>query len=177
VRFTSLALSVATVLAAPAFALPPNGSKIPRLEVDGVDGKSRALPEARHPVLVFYEDKDAGTQNQHARDVVGPITDLAENRDRLELMPIADLERWNFWPAKRYVFDHLKKISEKESTAVWCDWRGQVRRSLGLTKGKSGVLLIDTQGVLRFAGEGTLSAAQIEELLLRLGELGVVVRR
>jgi hypothetical protein len=50
------ALVLATALAAPAFALPPVGTHVPRLEVDGVDGKSRAIPEARHPILIFYED-------------------------------------------------------------------------------------------------------------------------
>jgi hypothetical protein len=158
-----------------AAALPRPGQAIAPLLVEGLDGHARTLPDARVAVILFYEDKDAGAQNQRVRDLLGPITDRAANRARIELLAIADVEKWDFWPARRYVLDDLRGIAKREATTLWCDWKGRVRRALGLSRGKSGVILIGSDGKCRFAGEGPLGDAQIRELLQRLADLGVAI--
>ncbi len=167
----------AALLAAPSVgAVPRAGEAMPPVTVDGVDGRPRSFPDARVPVILFYEDKDAGLQNQHVRDLLGPITDRADNRGRLELVPVADVEKWDFWPARKYVLDELRAIERRDATRLWCDWKGRVRRALGLTRGRSGVILVAPDGKIRFAHEGPLGDAHVRELLTRLAELGVRIK-
>ena len=165
---------VALILfATSAGAVPLPNTKAPSLRVEDLAGGSIALTDDHVVTLVIYEDQKAGTQNQKVRDRIGPITDRPENRDKLRLLAVADLERWDFWPAKKYVIEDLHKISKKENTPIYCDWKGRVRREWGLTRGRSGVILLDTHGIFRFAAEGPLDDGQIEQLVARLSELGV----
>src|SRR5437763_12593083 len=120
--YRALAVIAFLVGAGRALALPATGSALPPVQVYNVGaGRQRPLPDAR-PVLVMYEDKDAQSQNDRARRVLGRINDRAENRDRFEFVAVADVVAWNWWPAKRYVLADLKKIAERENTPLFADW-------------------------------------------------------
>jgi predicted transcriptional regulator len=165
-------IAIVVGAAAPARALPGVGAPLPRVEVDDVAaGKKRPLPDVR-AVLVMYEDKDAQKQNEAARKVLGKITDRAENRARFEFVAVADVDAWNWWPAKRYVLADLKQIAQRENTRLFADWTGTLRKAWGLRKHKSVVILATSDGKVRFAGEGTLTAAQIAALVAELKSLG-----
>jgi hypothetical protein len=163
---------IALLAAATAWALPPVGAVPARVEVENVAaGKMRPLPDAR-PVLVMYEDKDAQAQNEHARQVLGKITDRAENRARFEFVAVADVASWNWWPAKKYVLADLKKIAARENTTLFADWTGAVRKAWGFKAHKSVLVLAGSDGKVLFAGEGTLSEAQLAALVGELKKLG-----
>ena len=168
-----LLAGIAFVLAAAAaWALPPVGSAAPRVEVENVAaGKMRPLPDGR-PVLVMYEDKDAQAQNAQARQVLGRINDRAENRARFEFVAVADVASWNWWPAKKYVLADLKRVAIRENTTLFADWTGAVRKAWGLKAHRSTLVLAGSDGKVRFAGEGTLSDAQIATLVGELKALG-----
>lgn len=158
-----------------AWALPAVGAVAPRVEVENVAARAmRPLPDAR-PVLVMYEDKEAQTQNEHARKVLGRITDRAENRARFEFAAVADVEKWNWWPAKRYVLADLRKIAERENTLLFADWTGAVRKAWGLTQHKSALILTSSAGKVLFAAEGSLTDAQLATLVAELKKLGCSV--
>jgi hypothetical protein len=163
--------SLLIFLCAQAHALSV-GDPAPMVIFEETNGKKVTLPQSR-ATLIFYEDKDAGPQNQRTRDVVGPITDKPENRPLLNFMAVADLEKWNWFPAKNFALKEMAKIEKKEDCTLYADWRGIVRKSWKLTKAKSGVILLDTQGVVRFFGEGPLKPEQTNELVKQLAELGV----
>jgi hypothetical protein len=169
------ALAVIAIVAAAATAasaLPPVGAPAPRVEVENVAARAmRPLPDAR-PVLVMYEDKDAQAQNDKARKVLGRITDRAENRARFEFAAVADVAAWNWWPAKKYVLADLQKIAARENTVLFADWTGAVRKAWGLKAHKSTLVLTGADGKVLFAGEGTLSDAQLAALVTELKKLG-----
>jgi hypothetical protein len=154
-----------------AFAISV-GQPAPLVIFEETNGKKVTLPQSR-VTLIFYEDKDAGPQNQRTRDVVGPITDKAENKPLLNFMAVADLEKWNWFPAKNYALKEMSKIEKKEDCTLYADWRGIVRRSWKLTKAKSGIILLDAQGVVRFFGEGPLKPEQTTDLVQQLAALGI----
>ncbi len=168
------ALTVIAIVAAAtaASALPPVGAVAPRVEVENVAARAmRPLPDAR-PVLVMYEDKDAQSQNEQARKVLGKINDRAENRARFEFVAVADVEKWSWWPAKRYVLADLRKIAERENTPLFADWTGAVRKAWGLKPHTSTLVLTGGDGKVLFAGEGTLGEAQLGALVAELKKLG-----
>jgi hypothetical protein len=166
-------LAVATVLV-PTLALVrlPVGAPAPPVTVEDTEGHARTVPDAHLPLVLLYEDQDAGKQNPRAREVLGKFTDVPQNRTRFEFMAVADLEKWNWWPARKYALADLRKIARRENTVLWCDWKGLVRRAWGLQRGKSSILMLGVDGKVLFAGEGTLSEAQLKELAERLVALG-----
>jgi hypothetical protein len=168
-RQLTLALLLAPAVAA---ALPPAGAPAPTVAVEDTTGQHRALPDAHLPIVVLYEDQAAEKQNVKARELLGGFTDKPQNRAKFEFLAVADLEKWNWWPARKYALADLQKIAKRENTTLWCDWKGAVRRGWGLTRSKSAILVIDTDGKVRFSGEGTLSEAQLKDLAARLIELG-----
>ena len=173
----AFALVVALALGAGrARAVPPAGARVAPVLVSALDGTSMRLPDAKLPVLLFYEDKDAGKQNGRAREVVGVYTDRPDNRARFRFLAVADVEQWDWWPAKKYVLAEVRRVSKDDDTTVLLDWKGEVRKRWGLTRGKSGVLLVAADGKVLFAGEGTLTEAQLKEVTARLVELGALPR-
>ena len=165
-------IAFVAVTATGAWALPTVGALPARVEVEDVAARRmRPLPDAR-PVLVMYEDKDAQTQNDKARKVLGRITDQAFNRAIFEFAAVADVASYNWWPAKKYVLADLQKIAARENTVLFADWTGAVRKAWGLKEHKSTLVLTGADGKVLFAGEGTLSDAQIAALVAELKKLG-----
>jgi hypothetical protein len=145
---------------AAARATPGDGAVLSAIEVEDTDGGRRRLPDAAHPVAIIYEDQDASKRPQPARELFGTYTRRAENRAVFEFVAVADVSKWNWWPAKKYVFADIKKIATKNNTKVFLDWTGAVRKAWGLKKGASGVLLLGVDGRVKFACEGPLADAQ-----------------
>jgi hypothetical protein len=156
--------------------LPLVGAKLPPTAVEDVSAAhARSLPD-RHALLVLYEDKEAAKQNARARAVLSRINSRAENRERFEFMAVADLEKWNWWPAKRYVYKDLEKIAHEKNTRLYADWTGALRRAWGLAAHKSTVILSDSGGAVLFAAEGTLSDGDIDKMVAALEALGCDVK-
>lgn len=165
-------IAFVAVTATGAWALPTVGAVPARVEVENVAArKMRPLPDAR-PLLVMYEDKNAQSQNDKARKVLGHINDLAFNRAIFEFVAVADVASYNWWPAKKYVLEDLQKIATRENTVLFADWIGAVRKAWGLTQHKSTLVLTGADGKVLFAGEGTLSDAQLAALVGELKKLG-----
>jgi hypothetical protein len=172
-RGNMVAALVATVIAgAPAWALPRLGAPLPAVAVDDVAAaRARALPIGR-PMLVMCEDREAQAQNQKAREVLGRINDMPQNRERFEFVAVADVGAWNWWPARRAVLSDLKDIAAKHNTTIYADWHGALRKTWGLTQHRSALVLADAEGKVRFASEGTMSEEQLQALLIALEQLG-----
>jgi hypothetical protein len=158
-----------------ARAIPTTGDTLPTVTVEGTDGKPRALPDKKIATVVIYEDQNAGKQNMRAGTLIDKTTSRTENNGKLEAVAVADLGKWNWWPAKKFALAEVKKISAKERYMIWMDWTANVRKTWRLTKGKSGILVLGTDGRVRFAGEGPLSDEQIHALAQAMTELGAKV--
>lgn len=170
------AIAILGLCAGAARALPPRGAALPRIEVEDVAAaRMRPLPDA-HPVLIMYEDQSAEKQNQRARAVLGRINDRAANRARFEFVAVADVEKWDWWPARRYVLADLKKIARRENTPLFADWKGALRKRWGFQRHQSVLVLLGADGRVRFAAEGTLGPTQLAALVGELAALGCDVR-
>jgi hypothetical protein len=163
---------VASHVASIARATPADGALLGSVEVEDTDGGRRRLPDTAHPVAIIYEDQDASKRPQAARELFGTYTRRAENRAIFEFVAVADVSKWNWWPAKKYVFADIKKIATRNNTKVFLDWTGALRKAWGLRKGQSGVLLVGADGRVRFACEGALTDAQKEALSAALSAIG-----
>ena len=66
----------------------------------------------------------------------------------------------------------LKKIAARENTTLFADWTGALRQAWGLKAHRSTLVLAGSDGKVLFAGEGTLSEAQLATLVGALRRLG-----
>jgi hypothetical protein len=144
----------------------------PELNVQGLDGASRKLPASGHAMLVCWEDEKSSKQKQEAHAVVGRYSDNPANRGVFELIVVADLERWDFWPARSHALASIKKTQTKESTPVWIDWKGALRKHAHLHKGESAFFVIDRDGRVRYFAQGILDEPQRRALDEAIASLG-----
>ena len=145
------------------------------LAIQDVDGKVRPLPDPHIAVLLIYEDRKAGGQNRHVDPLLIKLR-RPVNATKVELLPIADVESYDFWPAHSIVTKHIRGLIAREKLPIYCDWHGAIRRALGVEPGHSLLVLLDSEGRVRFAGSGPIPAAEEASLAARLTELGADVR-
>ncbi len=159
-------LMIFATLAASASGLPTVGKKRPALSVTDVDGRTLDLRAVNgKPTLVVYESEAAAPQNAALKAELSKLAAGEAYRGTVALVPVADVEGYDFWPARGFVKDAIRAESKKLSTTIYVDWNGAFRRSAGLRKDTSTVILIGKDANVRFAHEGPLSAEQRKELL------------
>jgi hypothetical protein len=151
---SALVLAVAGQL----YALPRVGDGRPNVVVK--DAWDRALDLSRvgeRPLLVVYEDRASSSQNQAfknelARVAKGPLA------LRVVLAAVADVQGYDYWPARGFVKDAIRSQSNAIGAPIYCDWSGAVRNALGVRRGTSTVILYDASGRVVFAHEGAMDA-------------------
>jgi len=136
-------------------------------------GKKHVLPEAGQPLLVVYEDQDGGKQNKATKALIGAYNDPLPNRAKLTVWPVADLSKWNWWPAKGHATKDVKKSAEQSNTHILIDWTGALHKAWGLKKGKNSIILVGADGKVRFSSEGEQSTEQRTALEAELKALGL----
>jgi hypothetical protein len=136
-------------------------------------GAPHALPAAGQPVLVVYEDQEGGKQNRAMKDLIAAYHDPVANRARVTVWPVADLSKWNWWPAKSHALSNVQKNASKQHTRILIDWTGVLHKAWGLSRGKNSIVLVGSDGKVRYASEGETTPAQRAALEAALQALGL----
>jgi hypothetical protein len=144
----------------------------PTFQLKDLDGKPRQLGGAGHAMVVCWEDEKSSKKKQDAHGVVGRYSDNPDNKPIFELVVVADLERWDFWPARGHAVASIKKTQTKESTPVWIDWKGALRKAMKLKKEESAFFVVGNDGKIKWSAQGTLDAAQRAQLDAAIAALG-----
>jgi hypothetical protein len=165
----------AVIFAGAVSALPATGDVLPTIHIERVDGQDRALPGGPLPCLIQYEDKEAQQQNARAREELGRINRKPGNHAKYEFVAVADVEKWDWWPAKKHVLADLRAIAARNNTPLYADWKGALRKAWGFRRGQSVIVLVGRDGKALFVGEGTLSEAQLAALVGELRRVGADV--
>jgi hypothetical protein len=155
-----------------ALLLIAHGAVAAPVRVEDQNGNARNVPGAR-PVLVIYEDQEGGKTNLHAKEVIGKINSSTANQAKVDVYPVADLEKWNWWPAKGHALKDIQKTAAAKKTTIYLDWTGAVRKAWNLAKHRNSLILVGTDGRVLFSSEGDLSEARLQELIAKLVGFGV----
>lgn len=169
----ALALA-ALLLAAPALALPAVGEAAKDARVVDADDRSQRVHALRgKPVLIVYEDQDSSQLNNELKADLAKLAKGGKYQRSIALMPVADVSAYDFWPVKGFVKDAIRDESKKVGATIYCDWDASFRKTYGLKKGTSSVVLVGRDGKVLFAGQGALGAGSRRELLRLLrGQVG-----
>ncbi len=157
------------VTSAALVAAPPRGAGLADFRVESPDGVTltRAMASGK-PLLVVYEDKDSGETNRAFKDELSKLAKGGAWVKRITLAAVADVQGYDFWPARGFVKGSIRDEEKKAGTPIYCDWTGAFRQAFQLRAGTSTILLYGRDGKLLLASEGALSEAQRGELLLTL---------
>jgi hypothetical protein len=165
-----LASSVAGILAFAsdhdASALPPAGSTRPAAHVVDADDRSLDLRAINgKPILVLYEDKDSATMNAALKADLSRLAKGDRYLNAVALVPVADVQSYDFWPVRGFVKDAIRGESKKVGATIYCDWDGAFQRAVGFKRGTSSVMLIGRNARVLFTSEGPLAKEQRDRVI------------
>lgn len=155
-----LVVTLAAV-AGQASALVQAGTLRPAAQVVDADDRSLDLRSINgKPVLVLYEDQSSSKLNEDFKADLSRLAKGDRYRTAVALVPVADVQAYDFWPARGFVKDAIRGESKKVGTTIYCDWDGAFQRAAGFRRGTSSVMLIGRDARVRFASEGALDKTQ-----------------
>jgi hypothetical protein len=155
--------------ALPAAALLPAGSHRPAAHV--VDAEDRTLDMRAingKPIFVIYEDKDSAKMNDPLKAELSKLAKGDRYRNAIALVPVADVQSFDFWPVRGFVKDSVRSESKKIGATIYLDWDGSFQRAAGFKRGTSSILLVGRDARVLFSSEGALSTEQRARLIALL---------
>lgn len=166
------ALTASSLLAAvalgvlPAQALTPAGSMRPAAHVVDADDHALDLRSINgRPILVLYEDKDSAKTNDALKADLSRLAKGDRYRNTVALVPVADVQSFDFWPVRGFVKDAVRSESKKVGATIYLDWDGTFQRAAGFRRGTSSLMLVGRDARILFSSEGALSAEQRAHLI------------
>jgi hypothetical protein len=168
-RLAAAALVTGLLAAFDADALVPVGSLRPAAQAVDADGGLLDLRAINgKPILVLYEDKDSATLNDTFKAELARLARGERYRSAVALVPVADVQSYNFWPARGFVKDAIRGESKKVGSTIYCDWDGAFQRAAGFRRGTSSVMVVSRDARVLFTAEGALGKAQRERVFALL---------
>jgi len=164
-------LGIATAMAAtcaalPALAVPEVGALRSAASVMDADDRTLDLRSINgKPILVLYEDKDSATMNAPLKADLARLAKGDRYKNAVALVPVADVQGFDFWPIRGFVKDSIRSESKKVGATIYCDWDGAFQRAAKLKRGTSSVVLIGRNARVLFAVEGALTKEQRDQLI------------
>jgi hypothetical protein len=164
----AVVLAAATSASSSA-ALVAAGSVRPAAHVTDADGSTLDLRSINgKPILVLYEDKDSATMNNALKAELARLAQGDRYRNAVALVPVADVQSFDFWPAKGFVKDAIRAESKKQNATIYCDWDGSFQKAAGFRRGTSSVMLIGRDARVLFTSEGPLAKEHRDRLIALL---------
>jgi peroxiredoxin len=154
-----------SLIAFEASALLKTGSTLGDFKVHDYQDKAFSLSAlyAGKAALIIFEDKDSGGQNQAFKKRLAPLQKTAGGK--VVLIPVADVSKYDYWPAKGFVKDALRDAGRKNGVKVYADWSGKMRTALGASAKRSHLVLVDKNRKVLWASAGKLTKTQEDKLL------------
>jgi hypothetical protein len=152
-----------------AQALAVVGSLRPAAQTVDADGRLLDLRAINgKPILVLYEDKASAKMNDAFKAELSHLAKGDRYRNAVALVPVADVQSYDFWPARGFVKDAIRGESKKMGATIYCDFDGAFQRAAGFKRGTSSVMLVGRDARVLFAAEGTLTKAERERVITLL---------
>ena len=161
-----VSVAALALLVSQAQALVGAGSLRPAGRVYDADDHTLDLRSINgKPILVLYEDKDSAKVNEPLKLELARLAKGDRYRTAVALVPIADVQSFDFWPVRGFVKDAIRGESKKQGATIYCDWDGNLQRSAGFKRGTSSVMLIGRDARVLFSHEGALPPDQRDRLI------------
>jgi len=114
-----------------------------------------------HIVVLIASDKEGSTQNAGWTKVIRD-----KYADRVAIQGIADVSSVPF-----FLKGKIRNDFKKDKDSILMDWKGEVFKAYGLTKGTPNVILIDKDGMIRYRTSGPASPETVQDLFEKIDAL------
>jgi hypothetical protein len=108
----------------------------------------------------MYEDRDSQELNARLKAEVRARIRAERLERALAVVPVADLRRYDYWPARAVVRRAVVERARELGTEILLDWRGDLARRYGFRSPGSNVVLIGHQGALLYQRFGPLDGPE-----------------
>lgn len=149
----------------------PSVSLAANVEITDTDGNAVAMRSFRgRRTLLVYEDRHSTEVNKRFKDKLFEQGKQLGVLDKVNLVAVAYLKPFDFFPARKFALSHVRSLEEKLGVQIYVDFTGNIARALALPTDKSNIVVLDAGGdvVLRF--EGKLTDAQEQKVIATLTE-------
>jgi peroxiredoxin len=116
---------------------------------------------AGHIVVLIASDKEGSTQNPAWTKAIKD-----KYADRVIVQGIADVSSVPF-----FLKGKIRNDFKKDGESVLMDWKGEVFKAYGMTKGVSNIILIDKGGMIRHRASGAATPDAVQELIKKIDAL------
>lgn len=154
-----------SLVAFEAAALIRSGSVLGDFTVHDHQDKAFALSAlcAGKAALIVFEDKDAGDQNRTFKKRFDALQKTLGGK--VVLIPVADVSKYDYFPAKSFVKSALRDAGKKNGVKVYADWSGKGKKLLAAPAKRSNLVLVDKHRKVLWASAGQLTRLQEDKLL------------
>jgi len=138
------------------------GEKAPEFTLQDQFEKTIALRQYEgRIVLLIASDKEGSSQNAAWTKAVRD-----KYAERVVIQGIADVSIVPF-----FLKGKIRNDFKKDGDSILLDWKGEVFKAYGLTKGVSNVILIDRDGAIRHRSSGSASPEGVQGLFKQIDAL------
>ena len=164
--------AVTVLAAAVAMAGPPRETSLDAT-VETSSGEPLHLASLwNRPTVLFYEDRDSTTLNQHVKDALAAAGREGAMGEAVGVVAVAAVGEWNWFPARSFVLAAVRDLERKYRIRVYLDFAGSLARApWNLPPRSSTVVLLDAGGAPRRSWRGKLSPDEVRTLLDEVGQL------
>jgi hypothetical protein len=143
-----------------------SGKPAPDFQVESGDNQELSLDMLRGKVIVlFYESKEVIRKNIELKNELKRLyrkqpANVQEEIFRLVVIDCSEA-LWSTLPLWK---SKLREHSRKEGFPIYGDWTGRMCGDYHLVPEESNFLVIDKQGIIRYAGAGKIENGQFEKI-------------
>jgi predicted transcriptional regulator len=148
---------------APAPAMPTADVLLQASLVDLADKPVSLRGLTGKVVVVVHQDRHSSEQNPALKERLSAL--LLRHPQQLQIVALADVGGYDFWPAKGFVKDALKSLDSGGGALVVCDWKGAVRKAYKLKQKHSTVFVLSKTLTLVRMTQGQLSTAESDQVV------------
>jgi len=135
------------------------GEKAPEFTLQDQYEKTVSLKQYEGRIVVLIaSDKEGKAQNAAWTKAVKD-----KYTDQVVVQGIADVSSVPF-----FLKGKIRSDFKKDPDSILLDWKGEVFKAYGLTKGVSNVILIDKDGMIRHRTSGSASPEVVQELFKKI---------
>lgn len=153
------------------------GIAAPYFKVVSGNGEELTLDDIKaKAAVIFYETKDTAQRNRKLKDELNKFYDAQPDdvRKMILRVPVINCNGVFFTGAWK---GNLRESSKKEGITIYGDWDGKMFFSYGIKDKESNLIIIGTNGVVRYSFAGQVAEkdfGRIKDLLAAEANPGLV---
>ncbi|MCC6751227.1 MAG: redoxin domain-containing protein [Deltaproteobacteria bacterium] len=142
------------------------GKRLPSFTVVSGDEQVATAETLKGKIgVIFYEHKDVAELTRPAKEELNRHYAAWGKEAVRYVVRLAVIDASSaFWPATLVWKRKLRENSQSWKMTIYGDWKGDLRKSLGVEKGTTNLFVTDHRGIVRYQHAGALPAAEVERV-------------